>query len=69
MKYICPICNYPDLDEEPYCSYEICPRCWFEPGYEDGGAGLEKDSEEREKKLQELRIKWLENGRLCWGWG
>ncbi|WP_154890075.1 hypothetical protein [Longibaculum muris] len=40
MKYICPICGYDKLLEPPYDeynnpSYEICPCCGFEYGFDD----------------------------------
>ena len=40
MKNICPICNYDGLFEPPYNdngfgSYEICPCCGFQFGYDD----------------------------------
>ena len=34
MPHTCPVCDYPDLEEEPYYSYEICLRCGVEFGYE-----------------------------------
>ena len=44
MKYQCPVCGYPDLEEEPRSkegggSYEICPSCFFEFGYDDDDQG------------------------------
>jgi hypothetical protein len=38
---VCPICAFPDLakgplDEAGTTSYEICPSCGFEFGYDDG---------------------------------
>jgi len=39
----CPICGFPDLDEPPYDSdgenpsFDICPCCGIEFGYEDCG--------------------------------
>jgi len=68
MSYACPICDYPDLAEEPYYTYEICPRCHIEFGIEDAFPGpdghghLAKDSAERKEKLQELREKYLRDG-------
>ena len=64
MKYTCPICDYPDLDEEPYYSYEICPVCYFESGCDDGGLKGGKDSAVRLKWLKELRRRWETDGRL-----
>jgi len=41
-KYTCPVCGFNELQEPPYGphqepSYEICPRCGFESGFDDGG--------------------------------
>jgi hypothetical protein len=41
----CPVCGYPDLDEEPRSasgggSYEICPSCGFEFGVTDDDLGF-----------------------------
>lgn len=40
MKNICPVCGYDELLEPPYDeynipSYEICPCCGFEYGFDD----------------------------------
>jgi hypothetical protein len=35
-KYICHVCGYPNLDEQPLLeSHNICPCCGVEYGYED----------------------------------
>lgn len=40
-KYICPVCGYSELDEPPYDletnapSFNICPCCGCEYGYDD----------------------------------
>lgn len=57
-KYICPICGYPELKEPPYDSYggpsyEICPCCGFEFGFDDGSGGISYD---------DYRKKWIETG-------
>ena len=48
-KHICPVCGFAGLMEEPHDSYgctsfEICPCCGFEFGYddEDGGWSYEE---------------------------
>jgi hypothetical protein len=39
-KYTCPVCGYPELDEPPYDlltggpSFDICPCCGCEYGYD-----------------------------------
>ena len=40
MANICPVCNYDGLNHQPYSangdgSYEICPCCGFQLGYDD----------------------------------
>lgn len=44
--YICPVCGYDKLSEPPYDkfgdpSYEICPCCGFEFGYDDLNLGFD----------------------------
>lgn len=34
MKYVCPVCGYPEL-EEPPATFEICPCCGTEFGLDD----------------------------------
>ncbi|MCB1215194.1 MAG: hypothetical protein KDK66_06940 [Deltaproteobacteria bacterium] len=48
MEYTCPICGYPNLEENPRSeadgpSYEICPCCAFEFGYDDDDQGYTYD--------------------------
>jgi len=37
--FTCPVCGYPELEEDPVDErgphYEICRSCGFEPGYTD----------------------------------
>tara|TARA_B100000614_G_C14374051_1_gene422668 strand:+ start:446 stop:640 length:195 start_codon:yes stop_codon:yes gene_type:complete len=61
MNYVCPVCDYPELTEEPYYSFEICPQCGIEFGYEDAVASRDKNSPQRLARLQELRQKWLDS--------
>lgn len=42
---ICPVCGYDQLDEGPFTpegcpTYEICPCCGFEYGFDDESEGL-----------------------------
>lgn len=60
MKNICPVCGFPDLDEPAYHSdlggsYEICPCCGTEFGYDDAGSSI-----------PELRQRWKDNGCRWW---
>lgn len=57
-KYICPVCGYDKLDEKPYNiagepSFEICPCCGFEYGYDDMNSGFTFES---------YKDKWVCNG-------
>jgi hypothetical protein len=46
MRYLCPVCGYPDLEEPPRSlrtgggSYEICPSCGFQFGVTDDDLGV-----------------------------
>lgn len=69
QKYTCPVCDYPDLQEEPYYTYEICPQCNIEFGIEDSGTGSDgkpwtKDCEGRKALLKMLRERYLKTGSL-----
>lgn len=62
MKYVCPVCGYPELSEEIYtagrgASFEICPSCGFEFGVSDMDLGI---------TYQQWRRKWIENGMVWW---
>jgi hypothetical protein len=49
--YNCPVCNYDKLIEPPDHTWEICPKCGTEFGYDDCVATHE-----------ELREEWLAKG-------
>jgi hypothetical protein len=50
--YICPVCGYKGLREDPReQTFEICPCCYVEFGYEDVGNTYEA-----------LRQKWIDSG-------
>lgn len=58
--FICPVCMYPDLDEAPYdsfgcASYNICPCCGTEFGYDDSSV-----------THLALRQRWRESGMRWW---
>lgn len=58
MTYLCLVCGWDQLSEEPYDrdgnpSYEICPCCGFEFGFDDGS---------NQVTFAEYRKKWLEKG-------
>jgi ribosomal protein L37E len=59
-KNICPVCGFDGLKEPAFGphnepSYEICPRCGFEPGYNAGNDAA---------IIKKLRQCWMENGKL-----
>lgn len=68
MKYTCPVCDYPDLVEEPYFSYEICPCCGTEFGYDDfikdHNSRSVADQVVRAECHKQLRIKWEAAGKV-----
>jgi hypothetical protein len=56
--YMCPVCGYPKLTEPPYdhhgcASFDICPSCGTEFGYDDDANSHE-----------ELRSAWIDGGKL-----
>lgn len=56
----CPVCGYPNLSEPAYdesgcASFEICPSCGTEFGYDDVN-----------KSLETLREEWLGRGAPWW---
>lgn len=42
---MCPVCGYPKLTERPDdpagASYEICPSCYYQFGYDDDARGID----------------------------
>lgn len=59
MKYICPVCGFPNLHEPAYegtsPSFEICPSCGTEFGYQDATTSHEQ-----------LRSIWISDGCKWW---
>jgi len=52
LKYTCPVCGFNGLKEAPYGpnqepSYEICPNCGFEFGFDDRNDRKEGKSHEQ----------------------
>jgi hypothetical protein len=67
VSYTCPVCGYPDLKEPPRGettggSYEICPSCGIQFGYDDGAGGI--DTYAREVIYKKWRKKWVEGGMV-----
>ena len=62
QTYTCPVCGFPGLYEAAYdkagaSSFEICPCCGIEFGYEDA-----------RRSHEELRQKWIAEG-MKWHFG
>lgn len=56
MKFKCPVCEWPNLGEDPLeRTFEICPQCGVEFGYDDAG-----------NTHAELRARWIAAGRPWW---
>lgn len=58
--YVCPVCGYPSLTEAAYdghgcASYDICPCCGTEFGYDDSTV-----------VHSDLRRKWVSEGMQWW---
>ena len=54
----CPVCGFPELDEQPYtdeggASYEICECCGFQFGWTDDDQGI---------SFEQWRAKWVADG-------
>ena len=59
-SYTCPVCGFEELDEPAYDSYgyptfNICPCCGTEFGYDDA-----------KKQHAQLRDNWINNGMTWW---
>jgi hypothetical protein len=56
--YQCPVCGYPDLDEQPWvgdsASFEICPSCGTQFGYSDAAPGGEVERIQLHRRLREV---------------
>jgi rubredoxin len=62
-QYICPVCGYVGFDDPPWSSdlspsYDICPSCGIEFGYDD----FRPTEAERKIRWEELRHDWITNG-------
>lgn len=66
MGFTCPVCGYPDLEEQPRSestggSFEICPSCGIQFGYTDEAGG---NSQAREELYKNWRRHWVESGMV-----
>jgi hypothetical protein len=62
MKHGCPVCGWPELDHSPRDasgapSYEICPSCGYEFGYDDDRDGV---------TYEMARRRWVTGGMRWW---
>jgi hypothetical protein len=60
QRYLCPVCGYPDLDVPPYdeagcATFNICPCCGTEFGYDDAA-----------RQHAEIRKRWIGDGMRWW---
>jgi hypothetical protein len=60
MPFICPVCGFPDLEEQPRGeatggSYEICPSCGFQFGVSDDDQGI---------TYEQWRQQWIDSGMI-----
>ena len=57
-KYTCPVCGFPNLDEPPWDpvtkspSFDICPCCGFEFGYDNATPTA----------MKKYRLNWVKTG-------
>ena len=62
MKHTCPVCGWPELQEPPRgetgaASFELCPCCGFEFGFDDDDRGL---------TYEQARARWVAGGMQWW---
>ena len=63
MKYSCPCCTYLTFDKEPFCSFEICPVCyWKDDGMQNNNSNL--PFEQNRISLDEAKRNFLEFGAI-----
>jgi hypothetical protein len=60
MKFTCPVCGYPSLEEPPRYeggspSLEICPSCGFQFGWTD---------DDQDYTYEQWRSRWKAEGML-----
>jgi hypothetical protein len=65
MNFVCPVCGYPYLMEIPWseqelASYDICPSCGIEFGYDDDqyACGHPGTREELQEQWRDEWVKW-----------
>jgi hypothetical protein len=68
MPYACPVCGYPELTEPPHSeegggSYEICPSCGFEFGFDDDARGISYET--WRKEWVRRGMPWSSPGETC----
>jgi hypothetical protein len=57
MVHTCPVCGYENLTKDPTYlgSFEICPSCFFQFGYDDRDRGF---------TFEQWRRKWIDGGMV-----
>jgi hypothetical protein len=60
VNYVCPVCGYEGLEEDPRPpagggSFEICPSCGFQFGVSDDDRGF---------SYEKWRQHWIEEGMI-----
>ena len=70
-RFLCPVCGYPDLYDEPWTdgspSDEICPSCGTQFGYDDAGMDAAAITGRHAQLRQEWRAsgcRWFSSSRL-----
>jgi len=63
-RHTCPVCGYDGLSEQPWefegnASFEICPSCGIQFGYDDAAGG---DQDKRGAVWKRWRDQWIKNG-------
>lgn len=67
VSFTCPVCGYPGLSEEPRsptsgASYEICPSCGFQFGFDDEDQGI--SDEHWRQRWVSSGMRWASAGQL-----
>jgi len=62
MNYPCPVCGWPKLEEPARsesgsASFEVCPCCGFEFGFDDDDRGFTYET---------WRARWIKAGMKWW---
>lgn len=69
MGFVCPVCGYPDLENQPHdaeggASDEICPSCGIQFGYSDEPMACGGPDLPPEEIYRLWRQKWIAEGMI-----